>query len=365
MTAAVDVPFADVSAMDGYAVAGEIRAETRLPVVGIIAAGDAPGVLLPTGTAMQIMTGAPVPKGADRVVPVEATDGGTEIVTIHEESSGRNHVRRRGEIVTRGAALLEPGSLLTPGALSVAATHGHDQLTVYRPARVAVLVTGNEVVPPATVPGPGQLRDSHTDFLLAAGRHLGLWVDPLGIAGDDPEALAEAIARGLEHDVLLVTGGVSMGEYDFVPAALERHGFRLLFDQVAVQPGKPLVAATRDHDDVGCRLAFGLPGNPASVMVTFWLFVRPLLDRLMGGDDAYWRGAVRATLAGPLPGAKGRDRFLPARLEARDGQLRAEPMLPKGSHDLAAYGHGTGLVRVPAGSPPLAAGEQCDVLPFM
>jgi len=231
---------------------------------------------------------------------------------------------------------------------------------VHRAPSVAVLTTGDEVVPPETEPGPGQLRDSHTDFLAAAGASLGLRFQPLGIAPDRDDALALLVESGLQFDVLLLCGGVSKGEFDFVEGALAAHGCRIELDGVAIQPGSPLVFATHPGG-----IVFGLPGNPASVMVTFWLFVRPALRRLMGIDGGWWQGALPGVLAGPLPAARDRDRFLPADLEIRDGVVRVTPYPSKGSHDLAAYAHGTALVRVRAGAAPAQKGAACEVLPLV
>jgi molybdenum cofactor synthesis domain-containing protein len=357
LAATVDVPAADVSAMDGYAVAGEVRPGERRPVSGTIAAGDPPGFALPSGTAARIMTGAPVPHGADRIVPVEATDAGRDEVVLHAEARPGAHIRRRGEILRAGEPLLPAGTRLTPSALSLLATHGHATLPVHRAPTVAVLATGDEVVPPEAVPAPGQLRDSHTDFLLAAGVTLGLGFEPLGIAPDRVDALRPLAERGLRSDVLLLCGGVSMGEFDLVEGVLADLGCEAIFDAVAIQPGKPLVFAVHSQG-----LVFGLPGNPASAMVGFWLFVRPALRRLMGIEDSWWGSAVAGTLAAPLPGTGGRDRFLPAAAEARGGELRVTPFPPKGSHDLAAYAQGNALVRVRAGSAPAGVGERCEVL---
>jgi len=364
LAATVDVPAADVSAMDGYALAGEVVPGERRPVIAIVAAGDPPGLALPAGQAARIMTGAPMPLGADRVVPVEATRPHLAAVELLAAAAPGEHVRRRGEVLRAGEPLLPAGSLLTPGALALVATHGYAAVPVHRAPAVAVLPTGDEVVPPERVPGPGQLRDSHTDFLLAAGGALGLRFTALGIAPDRPDELAARVAAGMAAaDVLLICGGVSMGEFDLVEGALERLGCRRHFDAVAIQPGKPLVFATHPGGVV-----FGLPGNPASVMVGFWLFVRPALARLAGRDDAWWRPSVPATLAAPLPGAAaGRDRFLPAEVAwgaAPDGGPLARPLPPKGSHDLAAYARGTALVRVRAGASPAPAGARCEILPL-
>ena len=357
LAATVDVPGEDVSAMDGYAVSGEIEPGERRPVAGRIAAGDPPGFELAPPAVVRIMTGAPVPRGADRVVPVEATDGGRQEVVFQAGTQPGEHVRRRGEILRQGAPILPASSRLTPGALALLATHGYATVPVHRAPTVAVLTTGDEVVPPEATPAPGQLRDSHTDFLLAAGATLGLRFEPLGTAPDRVDALRAFVERGLCSDVLLLCGGVSMGELDLVEGVLAGLGCEALFDAVAIQPGKPLVFAVHPGGWV-----FGLPGNPASVMVSFWLFVRPALRRLMGIEDSWWGSAVTGRLAVPLPGAGNRDRFLSAAIETRRGEILVTPFPPKGSHDLAAYAHGTGLVRVPAGAGPAEAGEACEVI---
>ena len=360
LVATVDVPGADVSAMDGYAYAGELIAGTVLSVSEVIAAGDHPGSRLAPGQSVAIMTGAPVPAQADRVVPVERTDGGRDEVRIDAPVAAGANIRRHGEVVRDGDEILAAGAPLTPGAVSLIATHGYISIPVRRPPSVAVLTTGDEVVPPETVPAPGQLRDSHTDFLLAAGRTLGLSFQPLGIAPDEPEELARLVHLGLSSDVLLIGGGVSMGEFDFVEDVLSQVGCELLFDHVSIQPGRPLVAARHDGG-----LVFGLPGNPASVMACFWLFVRPALRRLQGIADGFWHGAIEGRLEGELPGAKGRDRFLPVEVAFDRGAVRVSIARPKGSHDLVAFSRGSALVRIPAGSPPKPAGQRCEILPLV
>lgn len=356
LAATVDVPGEDVSAMDGYAVSGEIRPGERRPVAGRIAAGDPPGFDLKPPAVVRIMTGAPVPQGADRVIPIEATDGGREEVVFQAGVAVNENIRRRGEILQRGAPILPAGSRVTPGALALLATHGYGTLPIHRAPTVAVLATGDEVVAPETVPAPGQLRDSHTDFLLSAGATLGLRFESLGIAPDREDALRARVEQGLRSDVLLLCGGVSMGELDLTEGVLAGLGCETLFDAVAIQPGKPLVFAAHPGGWV-----FGLPGNPASVMVSFWLFVRPALRRLMGIEDSWWNG-VAGRLAAPLSAAGNRDRFLSAAVETRGGELLVTPFPPKGSHDLSAYAHGTGLVRARAGAGPAEAGSVCEVM---
>lgn len=278
-------------------------------------------------------------------------------MTFRAEAAPGAHIRRRGEVLRTGDPLLPAGALLTPGALSLIATHGYGEVPVHRAPSVAVLTTGDEVVAPEAEPAPGQLRDSHTDFLLAAGARLGLRFAALGIAPDRVEDLRRLVERGLNADVLLLCGGVSMGELDLVEGVLAGLGCTVVFDSVAIQPGKPLVFATHPGG-----MVFGLPGNPASAMVAYWLFVRPALKKLLGIEDGWWSGALAGTLAAPLPGAKARDRFLTATVEPRDGRLLVTPHPPKGSHDLAAFALGTALVRARAGAAPAAVGEACEVL---
>ncbi len=364
LTATVDVPAHDVSAMDGFALGGDIEAGAALAVDGIVAAGDPPGAELRPGAALRIMTGAPAPAGSDRVIPIEQTEfkaGDAATVRIVETVPTGSHIRRQAEVTAVGGPLLAEGELLTPGGAGVLATHGIHEAPVYRRPTVATLSTGDEVVPAEAEPGPGQLRDSHRDFLRAALAQLGIEARSLGIARDDPAELRAKVERGLDSDVLLISGGVSMGEFDFVEQVLGDTGLgcRILFDAVAIQPGKPLVAARHDRGWV-----FGLPGNPASAMVTYWLLVRPLLRQMTGIADSFWQGALRGRLKGGLPFAKGRDRFLPCRLEFSSGEVLVDPRPPLGSHDLVAYGAGAGLVRVPKFSAPAAAGEPCEVLPL-
>ncbi len=378
LAARVDVPAADVSAMDGYAVGGEVAPGETRPVAATIAAGDAPGFALPAGAAARIMTGAPVPAGADRVVPVELTADpeaerglaagilagrSRDSVTFRAGVAAEENLRRRGEILRQGAPLLPSGAALSPGALALLATHGYGELPVHRAPRVAILATGDEVVPADREPGSGQLRDSHTDFLLAAGATLGLPFESLGIAPDREDELTALVDRGLAADVFLLCGGVSMGEHDLAEGVLARLGCRLLFDAVAIQPGKPLVFGVHvPRSGAAAGLVFGLPGNPASVMVAFWLFVRPALRRLLGFADGFWRGGLAASLTTRLPaGPPSRDRFMPAQVDPGSPLPTVTPFPPHGSHDLAAFGRGNALLRLRAGAPARAAGDECEV----
>ena len=358
LLATTDLPPCDLSALDGFALAGDAPPDGWYPVAGTRFAGDPVGATLTAGQAMRIMTGSAIPAGADRVVGVEETAAAGERMRVTAPVAAHAAIRRQGEVVRRGAALLPAGTLLTPAALALLASQGIGEVTIHRPPRLALQLTGNEIVPPAETPGPGQLRDSHSDFLLAELARLGLAVRSLGIARDEPEALAQSLERGLDGtDVLLCCGGVSMGEADFLVPALARLGCETLFHGVAIQPGKPLLAARR-----GAQLVFGLPGNPASVMVAYWLFVRPALARLMGSTAGFWDSALPGTLAAPLGAGKRRDRFVPATWRLDGGRPLLTPISPQGSHDLLAFGRATALLRIRAGAAAATAGSACEWL---
>lgn len=363
VNATVDMPQADVSAMDGYASAGEPVLGQPLPVTGVAAAGAPPLPALKDGDVVKIMTGAIVPPGADRVIPVELSDGGHERVVFERSEPVGRHIRWGGEVVATGDELLPAGTVLRPATLSLLAGHGYAAASVHRTPTVAVLTTGDELVPPEAEPGPGQLRDSNSTFLLTAGLGLGLRFHHLGNAPDQPGALRDLIAQGLEHDVLLLSGGVSMGDYDLVEGVLDELGCTALFDRVAIQPGKPLVAAVHERAQSSTGWVFGLPGNPGSVIVTFSLYVRPLLRRLMGYRDGLWQEAIPGVLTAELPAAKKRERYLPAVLEGHvNGFPGVRPLPPRGSHDVVAFALADALVRIPAESPPTPAGERCEIM---
>ncbi|MEM6792530.1 MAG: gephyrin-like molybdotransferase Glp [Acidobacteriota bacterium] len=360
VAATVDVPPADLSAMDGFIVSGALDLGSLAEVRGESAAGRPPDFEMSSNQVARIMTGAVVPAGGDRVLPVEWTEKRGDRVVFHRDAESGANIRRLGEVVRAGEPLLAAGDRVRAGGVALLASHGLERVPVRRRPSVRVLATGDEIVPPEAEPAAGQLRDSNTSYLISAARSLGLEAESLGIAGDDPSELERRIARGLEADVLLLCGGVSKGDYDFVENVLERLGSRTLFDAVRIQPGKPLVAAQHEGG-----LVFGLPGNPASVMVTFWLFVRPALRRLEGIADGFWQGALRGRLTAPLPGGGGRDRFLPAELRWAGGEIEVLPLAPKGSHDTSVFARGSALVRAHRDSPPASPGDPCEVLPLV
>ncbi len=354
----IEMPPFDRAAMDGYAVrASDVSEAPRtLPVAGLIKAGDPPDFELPAGQAAQIMTGAPVPSAADAVVPVEQTEraGGDDVRLLSAPAAGA-HVAPRGSEVRRGDRVLEAGRLVDAAATAVLATVGRAQVSVGKRPSVAVLVTGDELVPVEALPQGGQIRNSNGPALAAQARSCGAVVAPLGVAADRADALAAAMRPGLEADVLVVSGGVSAGEFDLVEDVFAGYGVEVFFDQVAIKPGKPLVFGRRDE-----TLVFGLPGNPVSAMVTFEVFVRPALLALQGAC-ALGRPVVVAELLGSLKNRSKRSAHLPVVVSARGSGLFAEPVQSRGSADVVAHARATGLAVLDADQRDAAAGDRVSV----
>jgi molybdopterin molybdotransferase len=360
VAADADLPPFDRSAMDGYALRAEdaARPPTWLPVAGQVRAGQAPGLGLLPGTAIQIMTGAAVPAGADAVQQVEKTglseDGGR--VEILEAVAAGQNIARRGTEVRAGASVIERGRAIDPATLAVLATVGQAWVRVGRRPRIAVAVTGDELVGAAETPAPGQIRNSNGPAVMAQARLAGGDVRSLGVAPDDAASLAAVVTDGLRDDVLILSGGVSAGAFDLVEAALESQGVKLLFTKVAIKPGSPLVFGRR-----GSTLVFGLPGNPVSAQVTFDLFVRPSLLRLQGAT-LVTRPTVLAELAATVKNRSGRRVHLPAHLRFEGDRLVARPLPSTGSADLVAHARANALVVLDAERTQAEAGEHAPAL---
>lgn len=363
LAADLDVPPFDATAMDGWAVrAAEVRGATEgapvtLKVAGGIGAGSVPRGPLPRGSALKVMTGAPLPKGADAIVPVEqareAPDGAS--VALLEAAAPGAHVRCRGEVIRTGKPLLSPGRLLTPADLVLAVSAGRDSLLVAPRPRASVLVTGDEIVPAGTRPGPGKIRNTNAPLLLGALGRAGAEAADLGCCRDDAALLHEVLGRALEEgpDLLLTTGGVSAGDYDLVGDVLSALGCEVLFHRVAIRPAKPVLFARR-----GPTLVFGLPGNPVSTAVAYDLLVLPALRTLAGTLPAA-PPPVEARLSHPVRNAGGRLAFLPGRVSFEAGRVAAEPVPTRGSHDVAAHAASNAYLVVPPRAS-LAAGEAVE-----
>ena len=353
-----DVPPFDKSFMDGFAVrsADVTTVPARLTVVGEVSAGADSLPSIAPGETVRIMTGAPVPADTDAVQKVEETrmvDGST-VEILKTVAPGAN-VSRQGREVARGNVVLEAGRSIGPAEIGVLASFGQSRPEVYRSLSVAVVSTGDELVPVEARPRFGQIRNSNGPMISALCRRLGMKVVAEDSVRDDPERIAEVIRSGLESDLLLLSGGVSMGEYDFVHRILEREGAGLIFHKAAVKPGKPICVGRK-----GSTLAFGLPGNPVSAFVTFQLFVRPLVRRWMGFEAVSLR-RIEATLTRTVSHKPGRTFFKPACTEW-GGTLRVTPVETGGSADLTGFARADSLLIIPSHVSGIAAGARVSVL---
>jgi molybdopterin molybdotransferase len=350
----VDLPPFDNSAMDGYAVVAGPAAE--LPVIAESRAGAPAAVALAPGQAIRISTGAQVPEGADSVIPLERVEASDGTVSVPRSDPGAN-IRRAGEDVVAGATVLRAGAELGPAELAVLASFGRTHVLCGRRPRLAILATGDELVPPGTELGPGQIRDSNATALAALGSRAGADVVSRRHVPDDPAATVAALREALAAaDVVCVSGGVSVGPHDHVKPALAELGVEERFWRLALRPGKPTWFGR--HGEHGA-LVFGLPGNPVSVMVTFHLFVRPALRRLAGGTAPDTR--ARALLDSPLQRNAKRDEVVRCRLEARDDGWHVQPTKEQGSHVLTSMVGADALALVPRGEGEVAAGERVDI----
>ena len=345
------------SSMDGYALQAEASREGgRLRVLGESKAGKAPE-RLEAGTAMRIFTGAPVPAGADAIIPQEQVvrEGG-EIVLSAAVTPGAN-IRHLGEDLRIGEALYGPGVRLRPWDLSVLATAGIEEVTVWKKPRVAVLATGDELVAPGTPLKPGQIYESNRWATLSTLQDLGAVVTDGGIVPDTRAALSEALARYGSYDFVITSGGASVGDYDFVHELLGQAG-TIAFWKVKVKPGKPL-AFGRLHQ--GAHF-FGLPGNPVSSLVTFRVFFEPALAAWHHGAQPL--PAVSALATHAFTRQAGRTEFVRARLRSVEGQLRVTVIGGQGSHQVGPLAQTNALVRMAEDEASFDAGATLTVIPL-
>lgn len=349
------IPPFDKSLMDGFALslaaldAVAAAGTLRLPVTERIVAGEVPRFPAGERSTSRVMTGAPVPDGTNAVVPVEDVQFGegdegpwAEFVTATARPG--KHVLRQGEIVGAGQVVLPAGETLRATHVGLLAELGYVQPLVQHAPKVAVLSTGDELVDPSQTPGPGQIRNSNGSLLKALVESAGAETIDLGIARDTEDDLREKIARGLEADVLMLSGGVSAGVLDLVPQTLASLGAQEVFHKLKLKPGKPLWFGTRER-----TLVFGFPGNPVSTLIGFVLFGAPAL-RALRGDSSPAPRLFEATLTKPHVQRGDRPTYWPGRLIATDGEKsRVEPLPWKGSADQTAYALADCLIVFPAG----------------
>lgn len=360
-----DIPPFDRSAMDGYAVrSSDLNSiPCKLEVIGLRAAGDTREMQIRAGSCVKIMTGAAVPEGADAVVMIEDTESKdpNRQVTILRGVNPWSNIARRGEDSRAGGRVLSVGQMLGAPAVSAAAGVGRSMVKVYPRPRVSILSTGTELLEPGSPLRPGQVHhiyNSNATLLtgLLSRTRLG---QPryLGIRKDDRGALHDAIQNGLADDVLILTGGVSKGDYDYAHEVLEDCGVHVHFHGVKIKPGRPLYFGGTDRG----TFVFGLPGNPVSVLVCFYEFVAPLLRRLGGWVDPVFSADVSAVCTGRLGNQSGRRFYSTACLFYQGGSLLADPVFGHGSGDYVSSVDANGVIIVPEETTQVEPGDPVKV----
>ena len=354
-----DIPPFRNSAMDGYAVRGAdvAQAGARLHVIGSIAAGAPPGGHVGPGEAMRIMTGAPVPDGADTVVRVEDTDNGSETVTISRAVEPGIAVRLQGEDLRRGETVLTTGTVLRAAEIGVLASLGRARVTVFRRPNVAVLSTGDELVDITERPGPGKIRDANRYSLAAAVRATGSPAFELGVARDDAADLRHALGNAAFGDLVVASGGVSVGDHDHVKPVVDTMG-SVDFWSIAIRPGRPL-AFGELRTKRGAVPIFGLPGNPVSALVTFELFVRPAILK-MAGHIRLHRPRASAVLQDRIEKPVGLRMF--ARGVFDPGTATVRSTGPQGSGILRSMALANCLIVLPESTVAGSPGDQVEVI---
>jgi len=366
VTAPADVPHFDNAAMDGYALsAADIReAPATLRVAGETAAGAAPGGELRPGEARRIMTGAPVPAGADTVVPHELTedggaDDGPEGVRILRSLPKGANIRRTGSDIQKNSEVFGPGHVIRPFEQGVLASMGIVCVTVHRRPSVCLMPTGDELVSDGKPLAPGKIRESNSTSIGAMLRAEGCDVDDAGIIPDDPALLATAIDAGLRRDMLVTIGGVSAGRYDAMPRLFAEAGVVRVFHRVNIKPGMPLWFGMK-----GAVPVFGLPGNPVSAVVTFSQFVRPALRRMSGWRDPAGRLTVRARLDAPIEKKDGKRHYVRGILENGEGGATVRPAGRQESHAASVLARANCLIILPEEQKQFGEGDMVEVEPL-
>src|SRR6266540_796040 len=358
-TADRDVPPFRNSAMDGYAVRGAdvTRDGVRLRVVGEVAAGSLPERAVGAGEAIRIMTGAPMPEGSDTVVRVEDTDNGASVVTISKATPKGVAVRQAGEDLRRGEVVLVRGTLLRHAEIGVLASIGRAKVNVVRRPNIAVLSTGDELVDIDEEPGPGKIRDANRYSLAAAVRATGCAAFELGIARDSADDLRHALGNAAFGDLVVTSGGVSVGDHDHVKPVVDAMG-QMDFWSIALRPGRPL-AFGELRTKRGAVPIFGLPGNPVSALLTFELFVRPALLKMSGRSQLH-RPRIQARLLDRIEKPSGLRTFARGIYDAAAGTVRSTG--PQGSGILRSMSLANALIDLPEAAGAAQAGETVTVV---
>ena len=355
-TARWDMPSCDNSAMDGFAIASGAKANhVALPIVGNSFAGHPYHGEIQSGQSVRITTGAAIPLGADTVVPVEDVEERNGRVYLRAVTKVGHHVRYQGEEYRDNDVLLDSGVVLRAGEIALLASAGVDRVSVYPRPRVAVISTGDELVELGQVPGPGQIINSNMHLLKTRLTECGGTPVCFGIRADDPATLGHCIDEALEADIIISTGGVSVGEKDHVQATLEKRNFKKLFWKVAIKPGKPVLFGMLEG-----KPYFGLPGNPAATAATFELFVKPALKRLAGHVNVLPEKR-RAVLTEEIAGDGNRQAFLWCRLDWHENGYKVSALQHQGSGQNRCLTGVNAILPVPIGTKRFVEGEAVEV----
>jgi molybdopterin molybdotransferase len=358
-----DLPATDRAAMDGYAVlASDLQTgSASLRMSGEVAAGQPPDARVTPGTCVRIMTGACLPAGADAVVMVEQTTAADGTVSFGTTAEPGQNILRQGEDAVAGTTLVARGTVLSSLHIGLCAAVGRTHVRVHRRPTVRLLCTGSELREAGESVAPYQIRNSNGPTLVAALRQWGFGRVAYTCIADRVEALTRELAAAVAAaDVVLLTGGMSVGRYDLVREAVAAIGATVVFHGVAMKPGKPLLYARKD----GNRHLFGLPGPPLSAMTGFFEFVLPALRRLSGQETGHCQPRLNLPLSAPLVSKGGRLRFIPARVQYGDRGLQVTPVPARSSSDLAAGGSADGVVVMPAEGLDRAAGDLVEFHPW-
>lgn len=347
----VDMPPFNKSAMDGYACRME-DIGIPLKLIETIPAGKAPEKKIAKGECSAIMTGAPVPEGADCVIMVELTKKDEDGNIIYTGITTKANIAHKAEDVSKGDILIEKGTFIEPQHIAILAATGYDMPQVAKKPEVGIISTGDEIVEPHEEPGISKIRNSNAYQLIGQVQKCGATANYIGIARDNEQATYEIISKALkENDLVMLTGGISMGQFDFIPAVFEKLGAEVLFQTLAVQPGKPTL-----FGKIGNKRIFGLPGNPVSAFNTFELLVRPYL-RLSMGARSGWK-MVKLQMGAPYTRKKTkRDSFLPVKIE----QGKVYPKDYHGSAHIQAITNADGFIMIPMGTATIEEGTAIDV----
>jgi molybdopterin molybdotransferase len=353
----IDFPAFDRAMMDGYAVKASISGEdVVLPVDGVIGAGEFRSEPVPEGHSVKIMTGAPLPPGTDAVIQVELTseteDGKVKLYAGVDPGA---NIAKQGEEAEKGSVLLPAGTVADSAAVSVMAMAGKTMVRVYSIPQVGILPTGSELVRPSRqIPEPGQVRDSNTYGLSIQCLSWGGIPIRLGHPADDPNKLKKYIEKGLSYNILVISGGVSMGDFDLIPDVLTELGVEIIFHKVAQKPGKPLLFGKHETTYV-----FGMPGNPVAAYLGFELYAGPMIRR-MAGEVEYKTRWYKGIAAGDFKVSSDRTQFKASKVYWDEGVWKAEPVPSRGSADILAVVGTNSFVRFDKGKYTVPAGNEVD-----